>query len=88
MDESTFREQVKSQGYSEPQLIDRPANFCNEEHTHDFSASGLVIAGELSVVSNSTTTICRSGDTFSLASGIPHHEQYGPEGAQFLVARR
>ena len=88
MDEATFRGQAKSQGYGDPELIDRPGNFCNEEHTHDFSATALVIAGEVSVVTSSATTTCRAGDTFSLACGIPHHEQYGPEGARFLVARR
>jgi quercetin dioxygenase-like cupin family protein len=88
MNEIEFRTQLKQQGFDEPEVLQREANLTNAEHTHDFTASALVLDGEVSVISASGTTTCHAGDTFTLASGTPHHEQYGSQGARFLVARR
>ncbi len=88
MNEAQFRQQLRQQGYDEPEVLERPANLSNDEHCHDFSASALILAGEISVITASGTTTCRAGDTFTLDSGIPHRERYGAEGARFLLGRR
>ena len=88
MNEAAFRDQAKIEGYDEPEIVEKEANITNQEHTHDFAASALILAGQVSVVTAAGTTTCCVGDTFSLDGGIPHREEYGPEGARFLVARR
>jgi quercetin dioxygenase-like cupin family protein len=88
MNETQFRDQLREQGYSEPMLVTKDALANTTEHTHDFSASALVLEGEINVVTASGTTTCRAGDTFALASGTPHYERYGPDGARFLIGRR
>ena len=88
MNESDFRKAVALQGFGEPQLVEKAPDLALDEHTHEFSAFALILSGQLSVTTAKGTTTCGAGDTFALDSGIPHSEQYGPEGARFLVARR
>ena len=48
----------------------------------------LVMTGEITVTTADAATTCRAGDTFTLAGGIVHHENYGADGARFLLGRR
>lgn len=87
MDESGFRAELAAGGYAGPELVAIEANQYNPEHIHDFAVHLLILDGELNITVDGVTTSCRAGDTFKLAAGIPHCEQYGPQGANVLVGR-
>ncbi len=88
MDETAFRAELAQQGYADPVEVVRDANLATTEHTHEHSVSALIIDGEISVITADGTTTCRSGDTFTLASGVPHYERYGAQGARILTGKR
>jgi hypothetical protein len=88
MNEDTFRVMLASQGFPAPTIIERDANLVTTDHVHEFSASALILDGEISVVTATGTSTCRTGDTFTLASGITHHEEYGAQGARLLFSKR
>ena len=88
MNEVTFRVMLASQGFPEPMMAERDANLVTTDHSHEFSVSALVLEGEISVVTATGTTTCRSGETFTLASGTVHHEEYGAQGARVLSSKR
>lgn len=88
MDDASFRAELARQGYDEPEVIERQPGHHNPEHIHDFAVSALVLAGELRVTTAAGTTTCKVGDTFLLGAGISHSEQYGPDGARVVFARR
>lgn len=88
MDERLFREEIKAQGFSEPELLFRDANLFNAEHSHEFDVSVLIVSGELTVSTPDGETTCRAGDRFALDRNIPHTEQYGSAGTQVLVGKR
>lgn len=88
MNETTFRVMLTSTGFPEPAVIEREANLATTDHVHDYSACALILDGEISVVTADGTTTCGPGDTFTLNSGITHHEEYGPAGARLLFSRR
>ena len=88
MNEQEFAQAVTALGFSKPERFTREANLYNAEHTHDFDVEAFIVSGQLAVTTAEGTTICRAGDRFSLACGIPHQEQYGPDGACVLVAKR
>ena len=88
MNESNFRERLVNEGFPEPSIIERESNLVTTDHTHQYTATALILAGEISVVTASGTTTCRSGDTFTLASGTAHHEEYGAQGARLLFSSR
>jgi len=88
MTEEQFRAQLVSQGFTDIEVLEREANLSNDDHTHDFTASALILDGEISVTTAEGTTTCGVGDTFMLDGGVVHHETYGPQGARFLLGRR
>jgi quercetin dioxygenase-like cupin family protein len=59
-----------------------------ETHSHPFDADAVVTQGEFWLTCDGHTRHLRPGDTFALASHMPHDERYGPEGATFWVARK
>ena len=59
-----------------------------DTHSHPFDAEAVVTAGEMWLIRADGTQHLRAGDTFTLPSGTPHSERYGPEGATYWVARR
>ena len=88
MTESEFRAYVAAHGYDAPEIVERPGGVENEDHTHDFSAAAFILDGEITVITADSAQTCRAGDHFELASGIEHHERYGPAGSKFLIARK
>lgn len=88
MNEAAFREHLSAGGYSVGEVSEMVAGKFNGTHTHEFSASLLILEGELSVTAQGKTTTCGAGDTFALEAGTPHTEQVGPAGARLLVGRR
>lgn len=88
MNENIFRAELAAAGYAGPELVAIEANRHNPEHVHEFAVHLLILDGELSITADGTTTSCRAGDTYKLAAGVAHSEQYGPDGARVLVGRR
>ncbi|MEQ9640911.1 MAG: cupin domain-containing protein [Alphaproteobacteria bacterium] len=88
MDQQAFKAAREAEGYTEFAVREWAAGTVNDDHTHDFSASALVLDGELTIECADGTTTCRAGDTFALDAGIPHKETVGGAGVKFLVARK
>ena len=88
MDERKFKEQLARDGYGEASLLEWEAGTVNESHSHDFTASALVISGEITVTTGDGATTCKAGDSFTLAAGITHTETVGGDGVRFLFGRK
>ena len=82
-----FRTAAAAEGY---QVVENGfgPNVTNPEHTHPFDAWLLITGGEISISVGDETTTCRTGDTFRVAGNVPHAEQAGPDGVQYLAGRR
>lgn len=87
MDEETFRQRLRGDGFPEPQAKEYPANLESDMHTHDATVRLLVTAGELRVKLDSGTVAIGPGEVFDLAAGVSHAEQTGADGARALVAK-
>lgn len=88
MDEQAFRADLATRGYETFVTREWEPGLVNDTHTHDFTAAALVLDGEIRIETESETCVCRAGDTFELAAGIPHKEIIGPQGVTFLVGRK
>ncbi len=89
MDEATFKAQAEAEGYGGFAIRDWEPGMVNDMHTHDFSASILVLDGALTVTyEDGSEKTCRAGDCNALAAGIPHAEKVGPEGVRFISGRQ
>ena len=88
MQEAAFEAELKSGGYTEIEtktIEPRPAN---PGHAHDYDIRGLVLDGLFIVIQDGQAVPHRAGDIFSVAAGISHAEEIGPEGAKVLVGRK
>ena len=88
MDTSAFEAALKADGFGEIERKTVAPNVVNSVHTHPFAVRLLVLSGELTVTANGSAHTCWSGDTFAMEPGCEHFEQYGAEGAVYLVGRK
>ena len=87
MDRDAFVSALRAEGFTELVLVTRDAGEL-DTHTHPFEAKALILAGEIHIRAGGAERVYRRGDTFHLAADAPHTERYGPQGVQYLVARR
>ena len=88
MNESEFRSALAKDGYSDVELRTIQPNVHNKGHAHAFDVRALMIAGELTLTAQGKPTTYRAGEIFTLAANCEHVEQFGPQGATYLVGRR
>jgi quercetin dioxygenase-like cupin family protein len=86
MDADQFRQQLQGQGY-EFVTVTRQAGGLGQ-HSHDFEARALILRGEISITTASGARLYQPGDIFHLQKGEGHTESYGPDGVEYLAARR
>ncbi len=82
-----FEQQMQQQGY-ETVVVERPANGSLDLHTHPFEARALILEGEITIVCEGHTQLCRAGELFQLDANMPHTETYGPQGVKYIAARK
>jgi quercetin dioxygenase-like cupin family protein len=87
MDRATFIAELEREGY---EIVEREmaANHVNPQHSHDFDARVMVVAGEITITRDGTPTIYRAGDSCAVPHGYPHAERAGPEGVSYIAGRR
>lgn len=88
MDLGAFESALRRDGYDEIETKSMKPGMTVPDHTHPFDARALVLDGEISVTWQGQTKTCRQGDVFTMAAGVTHSEQLGPDGVRFLVGRR
>ena len=57
-------------------------------HEHPFEVKALVIAGDITIVTDGISQSYSTGDVFHLGFKQPHSESYGPEGVKYLASRK
>ena len=88
MNESEFRAALASEGFDDIEVRTIAANVHNKTHSHAFDVRALMIAGELTLSAQGKPATYRAGEIFTLTAGCEHVEQFGPQGATYLVGRR
>jgi quercetin dioxygenase-like cupin family protein len=88
MDTTEVEIHWKRTGYLDIDTKQVMPNVSTQPHAHAFDARGLVLAGELTLTSQGQSRTFRAGETFEMAAGCVHSEQYGPEGATYLLGRK
>lgn len=87
MDTMEFETTLKKDGYEANTKSVEPG-VRNDAHSHPFDVRALMLAGELTLTWDGQTRTFRPGEVFTMAAGCSHAEQFGPEGATYLVGRR
>ncbi len=88
MDTEIFKRELGELGFTEVLTRSWPPNQFIDTHTHSFEVRALVLEGELVLGCDGQNKALRAGDIFTLEANRPHTEQYGPQGATYLVGRK
>ena len=88
MDTDIFKRELGELGFTEVLTRSWPANQFVDTHTHTFEVRALVLEGGLVLSCDGQNKTLRAGDIFTLEANRPHTEQYGPQGATYLVGRK
>jgi hypothetical protein len=83
-----FEAKARAAGFDEVLVREWSPDTVVASHTHPFDVDAQVTRGEMWLRCDGQTRHLKAGDTFALASHVPHEERYGPQGATFWVARR
>jgi hypothetical protein len=87
VDRDTFIRTLADEGFPEPVFISREPGHM-DEHSHPFEAKALIVAGEITISTGGEARVYRAGEVFHVAAGLPHVEDYGPQGVQYLAGRK
>jgi len=87
-DFEAFRTDAQTRGFDDVLVREWAPGLVTGTHEHPFDVDARVVRGEFWLAVDGQTRHLQAGDAFTLARGLPHAEQYGPEGATFWVARR
>ena len=88
MEARDFADLLRAEGFSEPMPRSLPAGQSAPEHSHEFDAKGLILSGAFTLTVDGVATTYRPGDVFSMPAVRRHAEKVGPEGVDYLAARR
>jgi hypothetical protein len=88
MNREEFIQMLKREAYPEPVEVQRDPNGHLDLHTHPFEVKALVLSGRIDLVVDHQNQTFGPGDVFHLTYEQQHAETYGPQGVQYLAARK
>jgi quercetin dioxygenase-like cupin family protein len=88
MDRATFEAALQADGFAGPLDRRMEPGASVPEHAHRFDARLLILEGEFILGQGGETRRYGPGEMFELPANIPHTEDFGPQGATYLVGRR
>jgi len=87
MNEQEFRTQLAQQGYGDPKTGAYDVGPPSDEHSHDFSVTGMVLDGTFVLTTAKGAQTLTAGETWILAAGTPRQEQAVGDGPARLLYR-
>ena len=82
-----FDADLRREGYQVMNTSLAP-NQLNPDHTHDFDARVMVLAGEITIARDGLAKTYHAGDDWLTPARAVHAEQAGPEGVAIIIGRR
>jgi hypothetical protein len=88
MTRDEFIAAARAEGYAEPVAVSRDGSYRLDDHAHPFDAFAWITEGAITLDVAGQVTTYAAGSTFRLPAGTFHVEWAGPQGVQYLAARR
>jgi len=82
-----FDADLRREGYQVMNTSLAP-NQMNPDHTHEFDARIMVLAGEITITRDGQAKMYRPGDYWMTPAHTVHAELGGPEGVAIIIGRR
>ena len=88
MTEDEFRQELKAEGYGEPEILSAGPGPLKELHTHDQTQKVLVLSGDFIMITDEGFRTYTEGDCYVNVAGTLHTEQFGPNGCTVLMGKK
>jgi quercetin dioxygenase-like cupin family protein len=88
MDQPSFEERLRAEGFPEIRTNRLQPGCHNAEHSHPFEVLALVLEGDITLTVEGNARTYRAGEEFSMKAGCPHVEDVGAQGVTYVVGRR
>lgn len=83
--EADLTAQLRAEGYGHVFVWEDRPGALYPPHTHAGQTAHIVLAGEITILSDDTRTTYRAGERFDVPAGQVHAAQIGPEGCRYVV---
>ena len=83
-----FLRLLQQDGFPEPVEVQQVPYGQLGIHEHPFEVRALVIAGDITIITDRISQSYNTGDAFHLGFKQPHSESYGSEGVKYLASRK
>jgi quercetin dioxygenase-like cupin family protein len=87
MDRADFEAALQRDGYTAA-AREMAAGTVNPDHTHDFDARVMVLAGAITIGRDGGAHMFGPGEWCDVPAGQVHSEQVGPSGVSYVAGRR
>jgi quercetin dioxygenase-like cupin family protein len=86
--ESELAAELRAEGFAHTFVWhDRPNAFYND-HTHATVTAHIILAGEMTLTTASSTTTYRAGERCDVPAGAVHSARMGPSGCRYLIGEK
>jgi len=88
LNESRFRKQLESEGFSHTYVWQDGPNAHYPDHTHAALTAHIVLDGEMTLIMGGESNTYRVGDRCDVPAGAVHSARIGPRGCRYLVGEK
>ena len=88
MNEAEFRAYATAESYRAPEPRTQPPNRFFPSHAHDDDLIVLILKGAMTVDYGARQDSFGPGDMCQVARGVDHTDEFGPNGASYVLAWR
>jgi len=87
-EESRFRKQLESEGFSHTYVWQDGPNAHYPDHTHAGLTAHIIVDGEMTLTVGGKSNTYHVGDRCDVPAGAVHSARMGPRGCRYLVGER
>jgi mannose-6-phosphate isomerase-like protein (cupin superfamily) len=88
LNESSFRQQLESEGFSHTYVWQDGPNAHYPDHTHAALTAHIILDGEMTLTMGGESNTYRVGDRCDVPAGAVHSARMGPRGCRYLVGEK
>ena len=88
LNESSFRKQLESEGFSHTYVWQDASNAHYPDHTHAGLTAHIILDGEMTVTIHGAAETYRPGDRFNIPAKTMHAARMGSSGCRYLIGEK
>lgn len=88
MTKNEWEEQLRKEGFEHVFVWSDGPGAVYPDHTHESDTAHVILEGEMTLVSQGQTSVCKAGDRFDVAARTVHSAKMGSTGCRYIVGEK